>query len=56
MTVPKYKQVITTVTVYSTSNKSFGVNIPIKLVRDMQLKKGERIEVTIKKIEEEHSY
>jgi len=50
-TKPKYTQVTTTGTVYATSRKSFGVNIPIKIVRDMQLKKGETVEINFKKIE-----
>lgn len=51
ITKPKYRQVTTTGSVYLTSQKSFGINIPIKIVRDMQLKKGETLEVTFKKIE-----
>ena len=54
MTEPKYKQSINTLTVYMTSNKSFGINIPIKIVHDMQLKKGESVEVTFKKLEENY--
>ena len=48
----KYKQATTTVTVYQTSKTSLGINIPAKLVKNMQLKKGETIEVNIKKIED----
>jgi len=54
MAEPKYKQTTSNATVYLTSKKSFGINIPIKIVRDMQLQKGESIEVTFKKIEENY--
>jgi len=49
---PKYRQTTTTVTVYKTSKNSFGINIPAKIVQNMSLKKGEHVEVNIKKIEE----
>jgi len=49
---PKYRQATTVVSVYKTSLNSYGVNIPIKIVRNMNLKTGETIEINIKKIEE----
>ena len=48
---PKYRQATTVVSVYKTSLNSYGVNIPIKIVRNMNLKTGETIEINIKKIE-----
>lgn len=50
-TQPKYRETTSTCNVYQTSKKSFGVNIPIKVVRGMSLKKGETIQVTFKKLE-----
>ena len=49
---PKYKQATTVVSVYKTSLNSYGVNLPIKIVRNMNLRAGETIEINIKKIEE----
>ena len=49
---PKYRQATTVVSVYKTSLNSYGVNLPIKIVRNMNLKTGETIEINIKKIEE----